>query len=204
MSAENATIWTGLWGRVGGRKLESSGRSRELDTLSNRAADGLQGDETILDLGAGPGIVALAMVEKVPRGRVLALDLSEEMLARLRANAQARGLSDRVETVHADAVHTGLEDDSVDLVTSNVLLHELVDLTPLFAELLRVLKPGGRVVLRDFRRSLVSRMMVRVFHGKGVVGALTSEQLEDELRRAGFVDVSVERDGWAHIGMGRA
>ena len=60
------------------------------------------------------------------------------------------------------------------------------------------------MVLRDFRRSLVSRIMVRIWHGTEVVGAQTPAQLEGALVRAGFEEVSVVRDGWAQIASARA
>ena len=201
MGTNNTTIWTGLWGRLGGRKLESEGRVRELGGLLDRID--LDGGEVVLDLGAGPGLVTLALAERLTSGRVIGLDLSADMQDRLRDNAAARGLSERVRLVLADATETGLDDVSVDLVVSNVLLHEVTDLGALLAEIRRLLRPGGHVLLRDFRRSLVSRAMVRVFHGTGVVGPLTSEQLDRALRAAGFDEVEVVPDRWAHIGSGR-
>jgi ubiquinone/menaquinone biosynthesis C-methylase UbiE len=198
---QNTTIWTGRWGRIGGRRLESRGRAREVGALLE--AIELSGDEVVLDIGAGPGLVTLALAERLPHGHVIALDLSPEMQARLLANAEKRGLADRVQAVEADAVATGLDGGAVDLAVSNMLLHELLDLDALLHELSRVVRPGGWIVLRDFRRSLLSRAMVRVFHGTSVVGPLGRARLEEALRRAGFEEVSVTRDEWAQIARSR-
>ena len=94
----------------------------------------------VLDLGAGTGAAASALVAAYPRARVIALDSSPGML---RAAAKKSRLFRRFARVRADAERLPLATASVDLVFSNLLLHWLSDLKPALAEVRRVLKSGG-------------------------------------------------------------
>jgi ubiquinone/menaquinone biosynthesis C-methylase UbiE len=115
-------------------------------------------DDTVLDLGSGTGLLTLAAARKACR--VIALDASAEMLARTARNVRAEGMDD-VELIHGDMRRIPLPDESVDLVVSSYAFHHLGDdgKELAAAEALRVLRPGGRLVVVDmmFQLSLRGR-----------------------------------------------
>ena len=99
--------------------------------------DGIAPDATALDVGCGTGRVTEALLALVPRGRVLALDASEEMVALAR-----RRLGDRAEVWCQDALDLDL-DEPVDVIVSTATLHWVTDHDRLWARLARALRPGG-------------------------------------------------------------
>jgi trans-aconitate methyltransferase len=102
----------------------------------------LRGDETVLDAGCGSGRVTAALLERVPRGRVIACDISMPMLAQARATlGDANG---RIEYVHADLAALGLE-GVAEVVFSAAVFHWIPEHRALFRSLFRALVPGGRL-----------------------------------------------------------
>jgi trans-aconitate methyltransferase len=102
----------------------------------------LAGDETVLDAGCGSGRLSAALLERLPRGRVIALDVSDGMLDVARRELARYG--DRVSFVRADL--TALELKHVaDVVFSTATFHWVHDHLALFKGLHRALKPGGRL-----------------------------------------------------------
>jgi ubiquinone/menaquinone biosynthesis C-methylase UbiE len=110
-------------------------------------------DDRVVDLGAGGGLIALALAPRVEH--VTAVDISPAMLERLDARAAADGV-DNVTPVQADLRTLPLEDESVELAVSNYAFHHLADAEKALAlaETRRVLVPGGRLVLCDMMFSL--------------------------------------------------
>jgi ubiquinone/menaquinone biosynthesis C-methylase UbiE len=104
---------------------------------------------SIADIGAGTGYFTLPIARAVlPGGTVFAVDVQPEMLERLRARL-APGLP--VSLVHGDAVRTTLQSASVDLALVANVWHELDDLGATLDEMARILRPGGRVAILDWR-----------------------------------------------------
>ena len=99
----------------------------------------LRGDERVLDAGCGSGRVTAELIERVPRGRVLAVDASRAMVEKARER-----LGDRADYLVADLAELELE-EPVDAVLSTAVFHWLPDHDRLFARLHEALRPGGRL-----------------------------------------------------------
>jgi len=110
----------------------------------------LQPGETVLDVGCGGGIDSILAGHLVgPSGRVIGIDVVDEMLARARDNAAAAGVGERCEFLHGEMEAIPLPDDSVDVVISNGVINLSPRKSRVFAELHRVLRPGGRLTVAD-------------------------------------------------------
>ena len=110
----------------------------------------LRPGETVLDVGSGGGIDSILAAHLVgPSGRVIGIDVIEEMLARARANAAAAGVADRCEFLHGEMEAIPLPADSVDAVISNGVINLSPRKSRVLAELYRVLRPGGRLAVAD-------------------------------------------------------
>lgn len=117
----------------------------------------LRGDETVLDMGCGRGAVLCAAAKRLPRGRVIGVDLWQadqtgNALETTLANAAAEHVADRVELHTADMTALPLADNSVDVVVSSLAIHNIP--TPdgrrqALMEAVRVLRPGGRLAIAD-------------------------------------------------------
>ena len=105
--------------------------------------------ETVLDLGCGARTDLLIAAQMTgPSGRTIGVDMTASMLERARASAQAMGLTN-VELHESLIESLPLEDESVDVVTSNGVIDLVPDKEAVFAEIDRVLRPGGRLQLAD-------------------------------------------------------
>jgi ubiquinone/menaquinone biosynthesis C-methylase UbiE len=177
-----------------------------------------QAEHTVVDVGAGTGLLSLAFAERA--ARVWAIDSSAAMGEYLRVKADSAGLHN-VETVLASAVSLPLVDHVADLVVSNYCLHELRrdDKHRALEEARRVLKPGGRLVIGDMMFSLnpiqsrdrrVVTVKLRMLASRGLPGVwrllknaarLASGRWEhpanaawwhEALKRSGFHHVKIE------------
>jgi SAM-dependent methyltransferase len=109
----------------------------------------LEAGERVLDLGSGAGTDALVAAQLVgPAGRVTGIDMTPEMLSRARASADELGL-ENVEFIEGEAERLPFPDGSFDVVISNGVIDLIPDKDAVFAELYRVLGPGGRIQLAD-------------------------------------------------------
>ena len=109
----------------------------------------LKPGERVVDLGSGGGFDCFIAAAQVgPEGRVVGIDMTEEMLERSRAAATAMGLRN-VEFRQGVIESLPIEDGSVDVVISNGVINLCADKRQVFAEILRVLRPGGRLQFAD-------------------------------------------------------
>ncbi|MEX2612236.1 MAG: methyltransferase domain-containing protein [Gaiellaceae bacterium] len=109
----------------------------------------LQPGEHVLDLGSGAGTDSLVAAQMVgPGGRVVGIDMTAEMVAKARASARTMGATN-VEFLDGEAERLPFADESFDVIISNGVIDLVPDKDAVFAELYRVLRPGGRLQLAD-------------------------------------------------------
>jgi len=152
----------------------------------------LQPGDTVVDLGSGAGFDCfLAAAGVGENGQVIGVDMTPEMIEKARANAVRDGYKN-VEFRLGDIDKLPVADNSVDMVISNCVINLVPDKRKAFAEIFRVLKPGGRFMISD----MVSTVAIPDFIRKsveayvGCLGARLDEYLED-LSSAGFDEVVV-------------
>ena len=166
----------GVLGRLGGRMM-----ARLNVDVERRTADlaQLSAGQSVLVIGPGPGVgLALAAERTGPDGRVVGVEPSATMRAQAASRCAELVQTGRVELRDAHVARTGAADGSVDVVVSvnNVMFWP--DRDAAFAELHRVLRPGGRLVIATHERGL--RLT-----GIGL------DQLRAEVERAGFADLTI-------------
>ena len=109
----------------------------------------LQPGERVADLGCGAGTDSLVAAQMVgPDGSVTGIDMTPEMLARARAAAEELGAGN-VEFAEGEVERLPFADESIDVVISNGVIDLVPDKDAVFAEIFRVLRPGGRMQLAD-------------------------------------------------------
>jgi arsenite methyltransferase len=157
----------------------------------------LKAGETVLDLGSGGGLDALIAVRAVgPSGRVIGVDMTPEMLARARGVAASAGAAN-VEFREGRLEALPVEDASIDAVTSNCVINLVPDKRRVFAEIVRVLRPGGRMVVSDIvlAGALPTPLAQDVAAYCGcLAGALPREEYLRTIEEAGFAQVEILRD----------
>jgi arsenite methyltransferase len=118
---------------------------------------GLQGDETVLDMGCGRGAVLLATAKRLPRGRAIGVDLwqadqTDNSPSATLANAELENVDGRIELHTADMTALPLDDNSVDVIVSSLAIHNIPShegRRQAVGEAMRVLRPGGRLAIAD-------------------------------------------------------
>jgi SAM-dependent methyltransferase len=134
---------------------------RELDNVPEAAVESFAGvanpwtmgrlaeGERVLDLGSGAGTDSLIAAQMVgPTGSVIGIDMTPAMLSKARGAAAETGVSN-IEFVESEAEHLPFPDGSFDVVISNGVIDLIPDKDAVFAELYRVLTPGGRIQIAD-------------------------------------------------------
>jgi arsenite methyltransferase len=159
--------------------------------------------ETILDLGSGAGIDCfLAAGETGPTGHVIGVDMTLAMIEKARRN-QAKGDYPQVEFRLGEIEHLPVADASVDLIISNCVVNLSPDKAQVFREALRVLRPGGRLLISDLvlRRPLAPAMRDNIELYVGcVAGASLREEYLQLMRDAGFTSVEVVHESGYSVG----
>jgi arsenite methyltransferase len=157
----------------------------------------LRPGETVLDLGSGAGFDAfLAAREVGPTGRVVGVDMTDEMLERARTNATTAGVTN-VEFRKGLIEALPVDDASVDVVVSNCVINLVPDKAAAYREAARVLRPGGRLVVSDVVLEAPLPPAVAA-SAEALTGCVAGAALRADYLRtigdAGFTDVEVLTD----------
>jgi arsenite methyltransferase len=192
-------------GEVGafGEELYAAGERAELPVTATLASLGcgnptavaeLGEGETVLDLGSGGGIDVILSAKRVgPTGIAYGLDMTDDMLALARRNAAEAGVRNAI-FLRGLIENVPLPSDSVDVVISNCVINLSVDKPAVFAELARVVKPGGRLGISDViaeDRLTPEERAERGSYVGCIAGALSKGEYEAGLEAAGFEQISV-------------
>ncbi len=157
----------------------------------------LQAGQTVLDLGSGAGVDCFLAARRVgAQGRVIGVDMTDDMLERARANAREGNFAN-VEFRKGEIENLPVESATVDRIISNCVINLAPDKARVFAEAFRVLKPGGAITVSD----IVSvgaipdsvRSNLELWTGC-VAGALDKEVYLGLIRGTGFAQVSVLKE----------
>jgi len=183
-----------LWGEG----YLSPGGPDEVDrVLAGLSLDGLE----VLDVGCGAGGIALHLIERHGAGHVTGFDVERPVIEQARARAEARGLSGRASFVQAPPGLLPFVDASFDVVFSKDALLHVPDKVALFADIFRVLKPGGVFAASDWligHDGEPSPEMKAYVVAEGLSFSMGSpSRYRQAMERAGLVDIEiVDRNEW--------
>ncbi len=162
--------------------------------------------EVVVDLGAGAGLDALVAAKAVgPKGRVIGVDMTPEMLTNARKNAVEMGVHSYVEFREGLIENLTVAAESADVVISNCVINLSPDKPAAFREAFRVLKSGGRLAVSDI---VLSAPLPEAVLGMAqayvacISGAATQEDYFAAIAEAGFVDVAFTRTSAAALFLG--
>ena len=147
-----------------------------------------QGD-IVLDLGCGAGFDCFLASKKVGKdGKVIGVDMTEEMIKKARANAQKMGV-ENVEFILAEIEKLPIENNSVDIIITNCVINLTPDKTKAFKEAYRVLRKGGKMYISDI--VLLKELSKEQRENKDlltgcVAGALLKDDYLDKIKKIGF------------------
>jgi len=162
------------------------------------ATASLKEGETVVDLGSGGGLDVFLAARRVgPTGAAIGIDMTEDMIALARRNAEKGGY-ENVVFHHAEIEALPLADATVDCIISNCVVNLSSDKPRVFREMFRVLKPGGRVAISDIaiKKPLPPELKDSLEAYVGCfAGALPMADFETGLAAAGFSHVAVIDDG---------
>lgn len=151
--------------------------------------------DVVVDLGCGGGIDTVLAAHRVgPTGRVIGIDLLDEMCERTRAAVTAAGVADRCEVRRGEMEALPLPDGHVDVVISNGVVNLSPRKSRALAEAARVLRPGGRFCVSDLtvEENLPPEVMSSAAAWAGcVAGALSEDVFTRKLERSGMEDVRI-------------
>lgn len=158
----------------------------------------LKPGEVVVDLGSGGGLDVFLAADKVgPTGQAIGVDMTPDMIALAEKNA-ARGVNGRPYTNATFKLGTidnlPLEDSSVDVIISNCVINLAPDKSAVFAEMFRVLRPGGRVAVSDIalKRELPTGLADNIAALVGCIsGAIHIDAFDTGLKAAGFDGVAL-------------
>jgi phosphoethanolamine N-methyltransferase len=155
----------------------------------------------VLDIGCGLGAIDELLITQYGASSVVGIDVDPGLLEGLLARVKRAGLADRIRGVKVEPGRLPFTDARFDVVFSKDSLVQIPDKPALFAEILRVLRPGGRFIASDWLRGgsgTYSSEMMEYFRLEGIAYSMvTLEESAAALRNAGFVEVDIrDRHAW--------
>jgi ubiquinone/menaquinone biosynthesis C-methylase UbiE len=141
--------------------MDSPEDARDYDSMDHAAVNDLfvsdfravwNGDNPILDVGTGTAQIPIVLCRLAATARIVAVDAADSMLAVGRENVARARLGDRLELKQADAKKLPFADAAFAAVISNSIVHHIPEPAAVLAEMVRVLRPGGRIFIRDLLR----------------------------------------------------
>ena len=153
--------------------------------------------DTVVDLGSGAGNDCfIARSVTGAEGRVIGVDMTEEMIARARANAAKLGYTN-VEFRPGDIEHLPVENDTADVVVSNCVMNLVPDKVKAFSETYRILKPGGHFSISDIVLKGELPDSVRneaALYAGCIAGAIQKDEYLRVITGAGFTTVTIQKE----------
>ncbi len=173
-----------VMGHLGASWLERPARERQerTDLLISRFP--VDEDDVVADIGAGTGYFTFPIAKRVPKGRVYAVDIQKEMLAFIEERIDETG-QDNVTPLLGNITDPGLPDDSVDLAFIVDAYHEFSHPREMGEGLMRALKPGGRLLLIEYREEDPA-VPIKPLH------KMSEAQVKKEMSALGLVWVETE------------
>lgn len=175
--------------------LPASAAGASLGCANPLVVADLRPGEVVLDLGSGAGLDVLLSARRVgATGKAYGLDMTPEMVEVARSNQRDAGVTN-AEFLEGFIENVPLQDASVDVVLSNCVVNLSPAKATVFAEMARVLRPGGRVALADLVAEHAPDETTRARLEKEspcLAGAGTRAEYEGWLAAAGFVDAHIE------------
>ncbi len=188
-------ITSGLYTAEDAAAVPGAALGASLGCGNPTALAALEPGQTVLDLGSGGGIDVLLSARRVgPTGKVYGLDMTDDMLALARENQRQAGVTN-VEFLKGAIEAMPLPDASVDVIISNCVINLSPDKDAVFREMLRVLKPGGRLAVSDVvvRGDVPDEVRRDMELWVGcIAGALEEDDYRRRLEAAGFTGVEIE------------
>ncbi|MHA2323983.1 MAG: arsenite methyltransferase [Promethearchaeota archaeon] len=164
----------------------------------------LKKGETVLDLGSGGGIDTFLAAKKVGEtGKVIGVDMTEEMILKAKTTAQKNGYKN-VDFRLGEIENLPVEDNSVDVIISNCVINLSPDKEKVFREAYRVLKPNGRILISDIVTEgvLPEQVQKSLSAWAGcIAGAQEKNQYLASIRNAGFEEVNIVSESTFSIGI---
>ncbi|HXF73505.1 MAG TPA: arsenite methyltransferase [Actinomycetota bacterium] len=184
----------GLYDPLARRQVPEEALRASLGCGNPTAVADLRPGEVVLDLGSGAGIDVLLSARRVgPTGLAYGLDMTDEMLALARRNAELAGVGN-VRFLRGYIEDIPLPAASVDVVISNCVINLSPDKPRVFGEVWRVLRPGGRLGVADVVAAdglAPEERRARGSHVGCIAGALSFAEYREALRAVGFADVEL-------------
>src|SRR4029078_3231594 len=188
------TIGAGLYSALERDELPDAAVLASLGCGNPIAVADLHPGERVLELGSGGGIDVLLSAKRVgPTGRAFGVDMTDEMLALAQANAAQAGATN-VEFLKGHIEAIPLPAESIDVVISNCVVNLAADKPAVFAEIARVLRPGGRIGISDIvaEDSLSPELRAeRGSYAGCIAGALSVSEFRAGLEAGGLTGVTI-------------
>ena len=167
-----------VMGHLGASWLEREGREREERTDLVITNLSLEDNSVVADIGAGTGYFSFPVARRVPEGRVIAVDIQEEMLNIIEMRKKQAGIGN-IETVLGSTTDPNLPAETVDLAFIVDAYHEFSHPFEMSQAIFAALKPGGRLVLIEYRGEDASVPIKRLHK-------MTQQQVRKEMQALGF------------------